>query len=300
MNHLLAGGASRNVVRWHRPNPTPGGLADKYRPSTTDLVIACKATNRYFDLDAVRQPASENTHARTSVDTASRPNNHKTSPDGNRATLNIEHRGTLDRPPHDTWIIPTEPYHGTHYATWPRQLCVIPIESMTPREVCMTCGDPRRRIVEVTRPFETTNAAWRPRPFPDSMERPPQHAWKVVRETVGWTTCNCPAPTYPPVSCWIRSLDRAQLWPWPPATAVMPSALTSISATLTWPVSELACFWRHRHEPAPALQSSPDTHNTTPWSLCSLLASDSPCQNGVADTPTNKPMTFTRTAAQCA
>ena len=49
-------------------------------------------------------------------------------------------------PPLDTWIIPTAPFRGAHYATFPPELCRIPIESMCPRHVCIVCGEPRRRI----------------------------------------------------------------------------------------------------------------------------------------------------------
>jgi DNA modification methylase len=46
----------RNLVAWVRPNPPVGALGDKFRPATSYLTIACKARDRYFDLDAVRTP----------------------------------------------------------------------------------------------------------------------------------------------------------------------------------------------------------------------------------------------------
>ncbi len=48
----------RNVIRWVRPNPPVGALGDKFRPATTELVVACLSGSRYFDLDAVRQPSN--------------------------------------------------------------------------------------------------------------------------------------------------------------------------------------------------------------------------------------------------
>ena len=44
----------RNVIAWCRPNPAVGALGDKVRPATSFMVIACKARDRWFDLDAVR------------------------------------------------------------------------------------------------------------------------------------------------------------------------------------------------------------------------------------------------------
>ena len=97
----------RNLVAWCRPNPPVGALGDKFRPATSYLTVACKAKDRYFDLDAVRDPA----------------------------------------PPLDFWVIPTEPYEGSHYAAFPRALVVKPVKAMCPRRVCTVCGEPSRRIV---------------------------------------------------------------------------------------------------------------------------------------------------------
>jgi DNA methylase len=47
---------ARNVMRWCRPNPPVGALGDKFRPATTEMIVATKAKARYFDLDSVRRP----------------------------------------------------------------------------------------------------------------------------------------------------------------------------------------------------------------------------------------------------
>ena len=137
----------RNVVRWHRPNPPVGALGDKFRPSTSDVVVACKSAKRYFDLDAVR---TELKHDYQSYDRA---------PDSKRY-LDLDAGGLamsprMDRaiynpagaPPLDTWVIPTAPYKGSHYATFPPALVIKPVLSMCPERVCVVCGEPSRRIV---------------------------------------------------------------------------------------------------------------------------------------------------------
>jgi hypothetical protein len=48
------------------------------------------------------------------------------------------------------WEIPTEPYTGAHYATWPKELCRRPILAMCPERVCTICGEPSRRVVDLT------------------------------------------------------------------------------------------------------------------------------------------------------
>jgi SAM-dependent methyltransferase len=139
----------RNVVRWHRPNPPVGALGDKFRPATSDLVVVCKSRTRYFDLDAVRaEGPSPNTHARTARGVETRPNDNKTSPDGNRDSLPIQHLGG-GAPPLDTWVIPTAPFKGSHYATFPPALVVKPVLAMCPESVCLTCGEPSRRLTDI-------------------------------------------------------------------------------------------------------------------------------------------------------
>lgn len=141
----------RNVVRWHRPNPPVGALGDKYRPATTDMVVACTSDKRWFDLDAVREPVKHPEAAQRNAERAEPTYGLKgwnsDRNDGGAGNFAAHPAGA---PPLDTWIIPTEPYSGAHYATWPRALCVKPIESMCPRKVCTVCGQPSRRIVEAT------------------------------------------------------------------------------------------------------------------------------------------------------
>lgn len=114
----------RNLVVWHRPNPPVGALGDKVRPSTSYVTVACTSRTRWFDLDAERGAPSPNTHARTAAGVASRPNELKTSPDGNRDSLAIlgETAGAppldcwLDETLDDVWTLSTQPYKGSHYA----------------------------------------------------------------------------------------------------------------------------------------------------------------------------------------
>lgn len=128
----------RNVVRWCRPNPPVGALGDKFRPATSDMVVACVSGKRYFDLDAVRYKPTT---------TRARPNGagiRGITEGGVVKEATISH--PAGAPPLDWWKISTQPYEGSHYATWPEQLCVTPIKAMTPLRVCTTCGKPSERI----------------------------------------------------------------------------------------------------------------------------------------------------------
>ena len=179
----------RNVVRWHRPNPPVGALGDKFRPSTSDVAVACKSRTRYFDLDAVRSgpvcdprtgPPDERTAAVEQVEGwKNGAAHHGTNPAG--------------APPLDTWIIPTEPYKGSHYATFPSDLVVKPVAAMCPERVCVVCGAPSRRITEDT--AELADAKQRFKWASGGLEKglKKDAATRVdvsgARVTTGWTDC---------------------------------------------------------------------------------------------------------------
>lgn len=139
----------RNVVRWHRPNPPVGALGDKFRPATSDLVVLCKSKTRYFDLDAVRgnpEDVKDQRHRTTNgPKQGAAPNEVLTANYHERIPSNPN-----GAPPLDTWVIPTAPYAGSHYATFPPALVIKPVLSMSPDRVCTECGEPSRRITAPT------------------------------------------------------------------------------------------------------------------------------------------------------
>jgi hypothetical protein len=140
----------RNVVRWVRPNPPVGALGDKFRPATSEMVQATKSRTRYFDLDAVRESwARDYADERPTLGNRERDRQGRGRQNGDREVV----ANPAGAPPLDWWAIPTEPYPGSHYATWPRDLLVKPIKAMCPSRVCRVCGEPSRRIVEQTEEY---------------------------------------------------------------------------------------------------------------------------------------------------
>jgi hypothetical protein len=200
----------RNVVRWCRPNPPVGALSDKVRPATSDLLIACVGRARYFDLEAIRsdhKPDSRGAAAGFSNRDKAATDRNPTHGWGDRVGGSVNPGGA---PPNDhwwfdeewrdengdvfeqdAWLIPTAPYKGAHYATWPPELLIRPIEAMCPRRVCRECGLPSERIVEVEHEANrSTNG-------PQSAERKHLEGGSAgyevradrVARTVGWSDC---------------------------------------------------------------------------------------------------------------
>jgi hypothetical protein len=67
----------RNVKPWIRSNPPVGALGDKERPATSYVVVATKARDRYFDLDAVRTAGTTSPQRRYSVEWGKRGGDEK-------------------------------------------------------------------------------------------------------------------------------------------------------------------------------------------------------------------------------
>ncbi len=181
----------RNVVAWCRPNPPVGALGDKFRPATSYMTIATRARDRWFDLDAVRGEPVEPKVVRVGEASASRgvSGGDSGNPDKERMSAN-----PAGAPPLDWWNVSTEPYSGSHYATWPRKLLDRPILSMCPQKVCTVCGEPSRRIAE------TVNAMPRTGERHNKSERRANYdetnSWAkaagvahTIRETLGWSDC---------------------------------------------------------------------------------------------------------------
>jgi hypothetical protein len=129
-------------------------LGDKFRPATSDMVVACVSEQRWFDLDAVRQPLTEH------FDHKQRYPMDRYAESGKEQNESRNDNGKYmgqpnpaGAPPLDWWQVSTEPYAGSHYATWPRALLTRPIQAMCPTKVCRECGEPSRRIVEQTEEY---------------------------------------------------------------------------------------------------------------------------------------------------
>ena len=135
----------RNVIRWVRPNPPVGALGDKFRPATSEMVVACMSGSRYFDLDAVRERSVRPVEMVT-VGAASASRGVSGGDSGNPDKERPSHN-PAGAPPLDWWKLSPGGYPGSHYAVWPPELCVKPIKAMSPERVCVECGEPSRRIV---------------------------------------------------------------------------------------------------------------------------------------------------------
>lgn len=181
----------RNEIVWHRPNPGVGALADKVRPSTSYICVATRDINRWYDLTAVRS-----VNPRTAEPVAS---------GAQRSKGELLENNPAGAPPldcwfdeHDTWTVTTQPSKLAHYAMWPPKLAERLILMMCPREVCKTCGEPRRRIESKQRVRIADGMIDPPRVPPTRDDSATgttaigiRHGTETISSTLGWTHCGC-------------------------------------------------------------------------------------------------------------
>lgn len=224
----------RNLVSWCRTNPPVGDLGDKFRPATTLVIVACRARNRWFDLESVRVSGSPKTATTTKAKPSKRNSptaSHKMErvDSGTAPPLDWERYEALeadllrrdnealtmllqqfadpdaleewcelmgDQLPFET-ITPRNPgFKGSHYATFPVALIRPFIQAMTPRRVCVTCGEPSRRIVRKKR--RKADDSTRDKNHADAnpssgfTDPAPEVGWEYDTKTIGWSTCGCP------------------------------------------------------------------------------------------------------------
>jgi hypothetical protein len=261
----------RNLKPWIRSNPPVGALGDKERPATSYVIVACRARDRWFDLDAVRTAFSPTTNQAQSIDTEGA---RARAEQGGRPRIGPQVNTHAGAPPRDWWhhvdaildcelaaragktngystgdiktakhrrmdgadntaeaqnltvgaqgvhlrraleragILTTlealdvspRGYSGAHYAVWPPELVRLLIDEMCPRRVCVTCGEPSRRIVERSERYAAAREA-----IGDFNQRGDGQGTSGSRSvlnkaaganitsaeniTVGWTECACP------------------------------------------------------------------------------------------------------------
>jgi DNA modification methylase len=105
----------RQDIIWHKPNPMPESVTDRCTKAHEYLFLLTKSERYYYDIEAVKEPADPANHrdSRGIRRTAPGSQDHTGFKDG-------RHYETRNR--RSVWTIPTQPYAGAHFATFPPAL----------------------------------------------------------------------------------------------------------------------------------------------------------------------------------
>lgn len=151
-----AGWYLRQEIIWHKPNPMPESITDRCTKAHEHLFLLTKSARYYFDAEAIKEPASKDSHARYA---RGRSDDHKWADGGpgnqtiarslehmaRKAGVNPKAEASLlatdsprskqnasfsaavkdvveTRNKRSVWTIPTAAYSEAHYATFPPDL----------------------------------------------------------------------------------------------------------------------------------------------------------------------------------
>jgi DNA modification methylase len=145
----------RSDIIWHKPNPIPEPANDRPARAHELLFLLSRQPRYYYDAEAVREPAVSKPSSTPWPMPAihggkySRPHDPRV-----RSATKYARRDapqSSDRHRRSVWTIATEPFRGSHTATFPTRLvepCVLAGTSAA--GCCSRCGRPWERVVEIS------------------------------------------------------------------------------------------------------------------------------------------------------
>jgi DNA modification methylase len=131
----------RQDIIWHKPNPMPESVKDRCTKAHEYIFLLSKSPRYYYDYEAVLEPVSDKSLKRAEYGwDCDRPSTKNASLGGDG--IHTEKMGErfvnpAGRNRRSVWTIPTSPYKGAHFATYPPEL-------ITP---CILAGCPEGGIV---------------------------------------------------------------------------------------------------------------------------------------------------------
>lgn len=120
----------RQDIVWRKPNPMPESVIDRCTKSHEYIFLLSKNERYYFDHEAIKEPsvtpvrAREKGNGESAVDTKERGYGNHCGNSGKRNRRSV-------------WDVPTKPYKGAHFATFPPDLI----------EPCVLAGAPVNGVV---------------------------------------------------------------------------------------------------------------------------------------------------------
>ena len=107
----------RQDVIWHKPNPMPESVRDRFTKAHEYIFLLSKSPRYYFDHEAIKEPSVYADCGRPSK----RKGEFKAK--GEPLPGQLPFRAiTETRNRRSVWTVPTRPYKGAHFATFPRAL----------------------------------------------------------------------------------------------------------------------------------------------------------------------------------
>ncbi len=123
----------RQDIIWAKPNPMPESACDRCTKSHEYIFLLSKSKRYYFDYAAIARPAKTSSRAGTVQAVCSRRYEQLLASDPQQRT-NTDRSFTYTETARkrDVWFVPTSPYKGAHFATFPIELITDCIKAGSP------------------------------------------------------------------------------------------------------------------------------------------------------------------------
>ena len=117
----------RSDIIWHKPNPMPESVTDRPTKAHEYIFLLTKSQRYYYDADAVKEKATEGTdlgllRGRSFVDGNNVSWHAPSIQKRQNAGVDSRTAGSGFRNRRSVWTVPTSPYPGAHFATFPPAL----------------------------------------------------------------------------------------------------------------------------------------------------------------------------------
>jgi len=116
-----AGWYLRQDIIWHKPNPMPESVTDRCTKAHEYLFLLAKSERYYYDADAIKEPVTDDM-ARRAAAGHTRGQWKVDQSRNDAATVRPKQIVGETRNRRSVWTVPTVPYSGAHFATFPPAL----------------------------------------------------------------------------------------------------------------------------------------------------------------------------------
>jgi len=111
----------RQDIVWHKTNPMPESVRDRCTKAHEYVFLLSKRPKYYFDHEAIKEPVTGNSHPRGKGVTPKSQAN--AFGNRNNASFSAAVSGLVElRNRRTVWSVPTRPFKGAHFATFPPAL----------------------------------------------------------------------------------------------------------------------------------------------------------------------------------
>lgn len=122
----------RSDIIWHKPNPMPESVTDRPTKAHEYLFLLAKSERYYYDAEAIAESGSGRTAGNRRYKYDGLPG-YETK----QGILSVADKEWAKRNRRSVWTVPTAPFSGAHFATFPRALI----------EPCILAGCPAGGVV---------------------------------------------------------------------------------------------------------------------------------------------------------